>query len=42
MKDNKHIQAIPAGVLTQAQTKINEVAALLTPLRGGFDPSGTT
>jgi hypothetical protein len=28
--ENKHIQVIPADVLTQAQTKINEVAALLT------------
>jgi hypothetical protein len=31
MKDNKHVQAIPQEVLTQAQTKINEVAVLLAP-----------
>jgi hypothetical protein len=31
MKDNKHIRAIPADVLAQAQTKINEIAALLAP-----------
>jgi hypothetical protein len=31
MKDNKHTLAIPQEVLTQAQTKINEVSALLTP-----------
>ncbi|MDR0645009.1 MAG: hypothetical protein LBG05_08960 [Treponema sp.] len=31
MKDNKHIQAIPSTVLTQAQTKIDEVKALLAP-----------
>jgi hypothetical protein len=39
MKDNKHIQAIPAGVLTQAQTKINEVAALLTPYVVALTPA---
>jgi hypothetical protein len=39
MKDNKHIQAIPAGVLTQAQTKINEVAALLTPYIVALTPA---
>jgi hypothetical protein len=27
MKDNKHVRAIPQGVLTQAQTKINEAVA---------------
>ncbi|MDR2410430.1 MAG: hypothetical protein LBE13_20285 [Bacteroidales bacterium] len=31
MKDNKHVQAIPQDILTQAQTKINEVKTLLAP-----------
>jgi hypothetical protein len=31
MKDNKHTQAIPQDILAQAQTKINEVKALLAP-----------
>jgi hypothetical protein len=32
MNDNKHVQAIPQDVLSQAQTKINEVAALFAPV----------
>jgi hypothetical protein len=39
MKDNKHVQAIPQDVLTQAQTKINEVAALLAPYFVALTPS---
>jgi hypothetical protein len=39
MKDNKHIQAIPQEVLTQAQTKINEVKTLLAPYVVALTPS---
>jgi hypothetical protein len=39
MKDNKHVQAIPSDVLTQAQTKINEVKALLTPYIVALTPA---
>ncbi|MDR2510313.1 MAG: hypothetical protein LBC77_06685 [Spirochaetaceae bacterium] len=38
MKDNRHIQAIPQDVLTQAQTKIDEVAALLAPFMIALTP----
>jgi hypothetical protein len=31
MKENQHVQAIPSTVLTQAQAKIDEAAALLAP-----------
>jgi hypothetical protein len=31
MKNNQHVQAIPSTVLTQVQTKIDEVTALLAP-----------
>jgi hypothetical protein len=31
MKDNQHIQVIPSTVLTEAQTKTNEVKTLLAP-----------
>jgi hypothetical protein len=39
MKDNKHIQAIPQDILTQAQTKINEVKTLLAPYIVALTPS---
>jgi hypothetical protein len=39
MKDNKHVQAIPQDVLTQAQTKINEVATLLAPYVVALTPA---
>jgi hypothetical protein len=39
MKDNKHIQAIPQDILTQAQTKISEVKALLAPYIVALTPS---
>jgi hypothetical protein len=39
MKDNKHVQAIPADVLTQAQTKIDEVTALLAPYMIALTPA---
>jgi hypothetical protein len=39
MKDNKHVQAIPQDVLTQAQTKINEVKTLLAPYVVALTPS---
>ena len=39
MKDNKHVQAIPQEVLTQAQTKINETAALLAPYFVALTPT---
>jgi hypothetical protein len=39
MKDNKHIQAIPQDVLTQAQTKINEASALLAPYIVALTPA---
>jgi hypothetical protein len=31
MKDNQHMQAIPSTVLAQAQTKVDEAAAMLAP-----------
>jgi hypothetical protein len=39
MKDNKHVQAIPSDVLSQAQTKINETAALLAPYIVALTPA---
>ncbi|MDR0561604.1 MAG: hypothetical protein LBG73_02835 [Spirochaetaceae bacterium] len=39
MRDNKHLQAIPQEVLTQAQTKINEVSALLAPYMVALTPA---
>jgi hypothetical protein len=39
MKDNKHVQAIPQDVLTQAQTKINEVDAFLVPYVVALTPA---
>jgi hypothetical protein len=39
MKDNKHVQAIPSDVLSQAQTKINEVKTLLAPYIVALTPS---
>jgi hypothetical protein len=39
MKDNKHVQAIPQEVLTQAQTKINEIATLLAPYVVALTPA---
>jgi hypothetical protein len=39
MKDNRHSQAIPQDVLTQAQTKINEVITLLAPYVVALTPS---
>jgi hypothetical protein len=39
MKDNRHSQAIPPDVLTQAQTKINEVKTLLAPYIVALTPS---
>jgi hypothetical protein len=39
MKDNKHVQAIPQDVLTQAQTKSNEVSALLAPYVVALTPA---
>jgi hypothetical protein len=38
MKDNKHVQAIPQDILIQAQTKINEVIALLAPYMVALTP----
>ena len=39
MKDNKHVQAIPEDVLTQAQTKIDEVKTLLAPYMVALTPA---
>jgi hypothetical protein len=39
MKDNKHVQAIPSTVLTQAQTKVQELAALLAPYLLALTPA---
>jgi hypothetical protein len=39
MKDNQHVQAIPSTVLTQAQTKIDEAAALLAPYLLALTPA---
>jgi hypothetical protein len=38
MKENTHIQAIPADVLTQVQTKMQEVQALLAPYMLALTP----
>jgi hypothetical protein len=39
MKDNRHVQSIPQDVLTQSQTKINEVKTLLAPYIVALTPS---
>jgi hypothetical protein len=39
MKENTHTQVIPQNVLTQAQTKIQEVLTLLTPCVLALTPS---
>jgi hypothetical protein len=39
MKENQHVQAIPSTVLTQAQTKIDEAAALLAPYLLALTPA---
>jgi hypothetical protein len=39
MKDNQHTQSIPAAVLAEAQTKIDEVKALLTPYMLALTPT---
>jgi hypothetical protein len=39
MKENQHVQAIPSTVLTQAQTKIDEAAALLAPYMLALTPA---
>jgi hypothetical protein len=39
MKDNRHVQAIPQDILTQAQTKISEVKTLLAPYIVALTPS---
>jgi hypothetical protein len=39
MKENTHVQAIPQDVLTQAQTKIQEVLTLLTPYLLALTPA---
>ena len=39
MKDNKHVQAIPQEILTQAQAKIKEAAALLSPYMVALTPA---
>jgi hypothetical protein len=39
MKDNKHVQAIPQDILTQAQTKISEIKTLLAPYIVALTPS---
>jgi hypothetical protein len=39
MKDNQHVQAIPSTVLTQAQTKVDEAIALLTPYMLALTPA---
>jgi hypothetical protein len=38
MKENTHVQAIPQDVLTQAQTKIQEVLTFLTPYLSSLTP----
>ena len=38
MKENKHLQSIPADVLAQAQTKIDEAIALLAPYTLSLPP----
>jgi hypothetical protein len=39
MKDNKHVQAIPSTVLTEAQTKVQELVALLAPYLLALTPA---
>jgi hypothetical protein len=39
MKENTHVQAIPQDVLTQAQTKIQEVLTLLSPYLLALTPA---
>ncbi|GHU27101.1 hypothetical protein FACS1894172_03460 [Spirochaetia bacterium] len=39
MKDNQHVQAIPTEVLTQAQTKVDELKTLLAPYILALTPS---
>jgi hypothetical protein len=39
MKENTHVQAIPQDVLTQAQTKIQEVMTLLSPYLLALTPA---
>jgi hypothetical protein len=39
MKDNRHVQSIPQDVLTQAQSKINEVKTLLASYIVALTPS---
>jgi hypothetical protein len=39
MKENTHAQAIPAAVLTEAQTKIDEVRAALAPYITALTPA---
>ncbi|GHU46102.1 hypothetical protein FACS1894190_18160 [Spirochaetia bacterium] len=39
MKENQHVQAIPAEVLTQAQTKANELKTLLAPYMLALTPT---
>jgi hypothetical protein len=38
MKVDKHLQLIPSAVLTQAQTKLNEIIALLAPYMLALTP----
>ncbi|MDR2247822.1 MAG: hypothetical protein LBE17_14320 [Treponema sp.] len=38
MKDNQHIQTIPSTVLTQVQTKIQEIQTLLAPYMLALTP----
>jgi hypothetical protein len=39
MKDNQHVQLIPSTVLTQAQTKIDELRTLLSPYLLALTPT---
>jgi hypothetical protein len=39
MKENTHVQAIPQDVLTQSQTKIQEVLTLLAPYLLALTPA---
>ena len=39
MKDNQHTQAIPTAVLTQAQSKVDELSALLAPYMLALTPA---
>jgi len=38
MKENRHVQAIPSTVLTQAQAKISEVITMLSPYMLSLTP----